>query len=172
MVNGLLDIARIESGRAVMKMEAQDLKDIVDKTADLIMIQCKNKNVELVTDLKGKLPAVTGDRTQLERVFINLLGNAVKFTPEKGKITIRAQVKNNEVQVDISDTGIGIPPDALQSLFQEFYRVDNDVNQQVKGTGLGLSLVKHIIEAHKGKIWIESSLGKGSTFSFTLPLMK
>ncbi|MFH0739145.1 MAG: ATP-binding protein [Candidatus Omnitrophota bacterium] len=172
MVNGLLDIARIESGRAVMKMEEQDLKETIVKIADLIMIQCKNKNVELITDLKGKLPAVMADRTQLERVFINLLGNAVKFTPEKGKITIRAQVKDREIQVDISDTGIGIPPDAIQSLFQEFYRVDNAVNQQVKGTGLGLSLVKHIIEAHKGKIWIESSLGKGSTFSFTLPIMK
>jgi signal transduction histidine kinase len=172
MVNGLLDIARIESGRVIMKMEAQDLRNLVTKTSDLIMIQCKNKNVELLTEIKGTLPSVVVDRTQIERVFINLLGNAVKFTPEKGKITIYAQAKDNNVQVDISDTGIGIPPEFISSLFEEFYRVDNDVNQQVKGTGLGLSLVKHIVEAHKGKIWVESKLGKGSTFSFTLPISK
>jgi two-component system phosphate regulon sensor histidine kinase PhoR len=109
------------------------------------------------------------DRSQIERVFINLLGNAVKFTPTNGKITIKAHVKDGAVQVDISDTGIGIPPDAIPKLFQEFYRVDTAAHQQLKGTGLGLSLVKHIIDAHKGKIWVESAPDKGSTFSFTLP---
>jgi len=170
MVNGLLDIARIESGRAVMKMEEQNLKDIIAKAADVIMIQCKNKGVELITSVEDS-PRIMADRMQIERVFINLLGNAVKFTPEKGKITIRAKIKEKDVQVDVADSGIGIPADSLSSLFQEFYRVDNAINQQVKGTGLGLSLVKHIVEAHKGKIWVESSLEKGSTFSFTLPLL-
>jgi len=170
MVNDLLDIARIESGRALMKMEKQDLKTIISNTADLISIQCKNKNIELITDIQKDIPLVLADRTQLERVFINLLDNAVKFTPENGKITIKAHTEDNVIQVDISDTGIGIPPDSLSMLFEEFYRVDNPINQQVKGTGLGLSLVKHIIEAYKGKIWAESQEGKGSTFSFTLPI--
>jgi signal transduction histidine kinase len=171
MVNDLLDIARIESGRAVMKMEEQDLKTVISDVADLISIQCKNKNIELITNIQKDIPPVLADRTQLERVFINLLGNAVKFTPESGKITIKAHTEDNVIQVDISDTGIGIPPDSLSMLFEEFYRVDNPINQLVKGTGLGLSLVKHIIEAHKGKIWVESKQGKGSTFSFTLPAM-
>ncbi|PIP21046.1 MAG: hypothetical protein COX40_01430 [Candidatus Omnitrophica bacterium CG23_combo_of_CG06-09_8_20_14_all_40_11] len=170
MVNDLLDIARIESGRALMKMEKQDLKTIISNTADLISIQCKNKNIELITDIQKDIPLVLADRTQLERVFINLLDNAVKFTPENGKITIKAHTEDNVIQVDISDTGIGIPPDSLSMLFEEFYRVDNPINQQVKGTGLGLSLIKHIIEAYKGKIWAESQEGKGSTFSFTLPI--
>ena len=171
MVNDLLDIARIESGRAVMKMEGQDLKTVISNVADLISIQCKNKNIELITNIQKDTPPHLEARTQLERVFINLLGNAVKFTHENGKITIKTHTEDNVIQVDISDTGIGIPPDSLSMLFEEFYRVDNPINQQVKGTGLGLSLVKHILEAHKGRIWVESKPGKGSTFSFTLPAM-
>jgi signal transduction histidine kinase len=170
MVNDLLDIARIESGKIIMKMEEQDLKDIIAVVSDLILIQCKNKEIKLVQDVQKDLPVVLADRNQIQRVFINLLGNAVKFTPQKGRITIKAHTKDRMVQVDISDTGIGIPPDALSIIFEEFYRVDNPINQEVKGTGLGLSLVKHIIEAHKGKIWVESKPEKGSTFSFTLPI--
>ena len=170
MVNDLLDISRIESGRIIMKMEKQSLKDIIATVSDLILIQCKNKDIKLVQDVQRDLPLVLADRNQIERVFINLLGNAVKFTPPKGKITIKAYTKDRVVEVDIQDTGIGVPPDALSTIFEEFYRVDNPINQEVKGTGLGLSLVKHIIEAHKGKIWVESKPEKGSTFSFTLPV--
>jgi signal transduction histidine kinase len=170
MVNDLLDISRLESGKATMRLEKQDLKNIIAAASDLILIQCKNKNIELAQDIPGDLPAVSVDRSQIERVFINLLGNAVKFTPEKGKITIKAFVNDGFVQVEIQDSGIGIPPESLSLIFDEFYRVDNPINQQVKGTGLGLSLVKHIIEAHKGKIRVESRIGKGSTFSFTLPV--
>ncbi|MCM8779842.1 MAG: ATP-binding protein, partial [Candidatus Omnitrophica bacterium] len=92
--------------------------------------------------------------------------------PQGGKITIRAQQLDEFVHIDIADTGIGIPEQALEQLFEEFYRVDNEINQQVKGTGLGLSLVKNIIEAHKGTISVKSKLNQGSTFSFTLPAAK
>jgi signal transduction histidine kinase len=170
MVNDLLDIARIEAGKTIMKTEEQDIKSIIERVVDIISIQCKNKNIELVADIQDNIPTLFVDRSQIERVFINLLGNAVKFTPENGKITIKARLKENQLQIDISDTGIGIPADAQAQLFQEFYRVDNPINQQVKGTGLGLSLVKHIIEAHRGKIWLVSAPNKGSTFSFTIPL--
>ena len=170
MVNDLLDIARIEAGKTVMKIEEQNLKTIIDTVYDLILIQCKNKNIDLVSEVSKNIPSVMVDRNQIERVLINLLGNAIKFTPQNGKITIKANRKNGMVQIDVQDAGIGIPPDALSSIFEEFYRVDNRINQQEKGTGLGLSLVKHIIEAHKGKIWVESKFGKGSTFSFTIPV--
>lgn len=169
MVNDLLDIARIEAGKTVMKIEGQDIKNIIANVADLISIQCKNKNIELIMDIHKETPKVLADRSQIERVFINLLGNAIKFTPQNGKITIGVKPKEAVVQIYISDTGIGMPAEALDKLFQEFYRVDNPINQQVKGTGLGLSLVKHIIEAHKGKIRVESIPDQGSTFSFTLP---
>lgn len=170
MVNDLLDIARIESGRAAMKIEKQSLKEIVAAAVDLIAIQYKNKNIALTQEVSADAEFIQADRSQIERVFINLLANAVKFTPEKGKINIKAVRKNGFVQIDITDTGIGIPPNSLAAIFDEFYRVDNIINQQVKGTGLGLSLVKNIIDAHKGKIWAESKIGQGSTFSFTLPL--
>ncbi len=152
------------------QLEADIKRSMVSGIFGRIYMKGKNKNIELVTDIQDNIPALFVDRSQIERVFINLLGNAVKFTPQNGKITVKAKLKESQVQIDISDTGIGIPADAQTQLFQEFYRVDNLINQQVKGTGLGLSLVKHIIEAHRGKIWLESVPNKGSTFSFTLPL--
>jgi signal transduction histidine kinase len=99
------------------------------------------------------------------------MGNALKFTPEKGKITaLSRRLNEKEVQIDIVDTGCGIPEEAQGKLFEEFYRVDNAINQEVKGTGLGLALVKHIVEAHGGKIWFKSKPGEGTTFSLTLPI--
>ena len=152
MVNDLLDIARIESGRATMQFEEHDVKSIIDSISDLISVQCKSKNIEIAMSFKETLPPVYVDRTQIERVFINLLGNAVKFTPEGGKITVAASVIDKFVRISITDTGIGIPPEAIPKLFQEFYRADNAINSAIKGTGgLGLSLVKNIVEAHKEK---------------------
>jgi signal transduction histidine kinase len=170
MVNDLLDIARIESGRATMKREAYNVAEIISTVSDLISIQFKNKNIELTLNIQKGLPSVLVDRSQIERIFINLLGNAIKFTPQDGKITVKAHTEGEFVQVDVADTGIGIPPDAMPMIFDEFYRVDNPINQQTKGTGLGLSLVKNIVLAHGGKIWVESKVGKGTSFNFTLPV--
>jgi len=169
LVNELLDISRIESGKITMKLEPQDLKDILEAVADLLSVQLKTKDIKLDVKITKETAKVNADRNQIERVFINLIGNAVKFTPAKGKISVTSHPSDDFLQIDVSDTGIGIPEDALTSVFDEFYRVDNPINQEVKGTGLGLSLIKHIIEAHKGKIWVKSKLGQGSTFSFTLP---
>lgn len=170
MVNDLLDISRIESGRVIMKRALQDLKPIVEKVFDLLAVQAKEKQIDLSLDISKEVPLVFIDASQIERVFINLIGNALKFTPLKGKISLRSYKINKAVQVDITDTGCGIPEEAQEAIFEEFYRVDNPINQEVRGTGLGLSLVKHIIEAHNGKIWVKSKLGQGSTFSFTLPI--
>ncbi len=169
LVNDLLDIARIESGRVVMKREPLDLKSVVEKVVDLLSVQLKEKQVRLSSSIPEDANTIFADRSQIERVFINLIGNAIKFTPQKGKITIHTHKAQNGVQVDISDTGCGIPEEALEKIFEEFYRVDNLINQEAKGTGLGLTLVKHIVEAHNGKIWLKSKLNAGSTFSFTIP---
>jgi len=169
MVNDLLDIARIESGRAVMKKEPQELKNIVESISDLLSVQFKNKEINFSSSVPDDANMVLADRTQIERVFINILGNAIKFTPQKGKITVSARRAGKTAQVDITDSGCGIPENALEAIFEEFFRVDNPINEQVKGTGLGLALVKHIVEAHNGKIWVKSKLGAGSTFSFTIP---
>ncbi len=170
MVNDLLDIARLESGRVTMKQEQQSLKNIVEQIVDLLSVQLKEKQLEISINIPSETKNVLVDRSQIERVFINIIGNAIKFTPPKGKISINVHKINKMVQVDIADTGYGIPQEAQEAIFEEFYRVDNPINQQLKGTGLGLSLVKHIIEAHKGKIWVNSKEGVGSTFSFTLPI--
>jgi signal transduction histidine kinase len=109
------------------------------------------------------------DPEQIGRVLINLIGNAMKFTPAGGKININARRLNDgTAQVDISDTGCGIATEDLEAIFEEFYRVENTINQKVRGTGLGLALVKRIIKAHQGKIWVKSAVGSGSTFSFTI----
>ncbi|MCM8799704.1 MAG: HAMP domain-containing histidine kinase [Candidatus Omnitrophica bacterium] len=169
LVNGLLDISRIESGKIAMKFEPYKLSQIINEVLDLMGVQLKEKEIQLTTEISADSEDILVDCEQLKRVFINLIGNAIKFTPSKGKITIKSFSLDHQIQVDITDTGIGIPQDSLQVIFEEFYRVDNPINQQVKGTGLGLSLVKRIIEAHRGKIWVKSKLNEGSTFSFTLP---
>ena len=170
LINDILDISRIESGRQEMKIEAINVPEIIESVADLLMPQLKEKDIQLVKDVTDDVKAVAADQGQIKRVFINLLSNALKYTPPKGTITIRARKKDALAQIDISDTGIGISPNNLPKLFQEFYREDTETNQNVKGTGLGLALVKSIIEAHQGKIWVESRLGIGTTFSFTMPL--
>ncbi len=109
------------------------------------------------------------DDTQVDRIFINLISNAIKFTPEGGTIIVDAHLDNGTVKVEVADTGIGISQKDCAQLFDEFYRVDNPINQKVKGTGLGLPLAKKIVEAHSGRIWITSKLGEGTTFHFTLP---
>jgi len=168
MVNDLLDISRIESGKVNMNMETLELKYIADKVADLLSEQLKTKNIAFTSDIPEDCDKILADRSQIERVFINLVGNALKFTPENGKISINAHRSGRVIQINVTDTGFGIPEDAQEKLFEEFFRVENTINQEVKGTGLGLSLVKHIIEAHQGRIWVKSKLSEGSTFSFTL----
>jgi signal transduction histidine kinase len=169
LVNELLDISRIESGKVSMKLEVQNLKEIAEKVLDLLSVQLTEKQIEVRLDIPRGAENITADRNQIERVFINILGNAIKFTPAKGIITISSRKTDHSIQIDISDNGYGIPAQAQESIFEEFYRVDNPINQEAKGTGLGLTLVKHIIEAHKGKIWVKSKEGAGATFSFTLP---
>ncbi|MFA5118784.1 MAG: ATP-binding protein [Candidatus Omnitrophota bacterium] len=170
LVNDLLDISRIESGKVTMKLGEQNLKKTADEVMDLLGVQSKEKQIQLVNKISDDTVMVLADRNQLQRVFINIINNAIKFTPAQGSITAACKkIENNYIQIDITDTGTGIPLEAQKAIFEEFYRVDNLINQQVKGTGLGLALVKHIIEAHKGKIWVSSKLGAGSTFSFTLP---
>lgn len=172
MVNDLLDISRIESGRIAMKLEPLNLTAIVEQIVDMLSVQAKEKEVNLIVDIPADANSVYADKSQVERVFINIIANALKFTPAGGRISIRTHKKGVFVQVEINDNGCGIPKEAQAKIFEEFYRVDNAINQETKGTGLGLALTKHIVEAHEGKISVESTPGHGSTFVFTLPQPK
>ena len=169
MINNLLDIARIESGRVEMEMEKCNIAAIIETVHDLLMPQMRGKNLQWKTDIGAGIPELILDKHQVERIFINLVGNAIKFTPEEGTITVRVRHDAQMATIEVSDTGIGVSKEDLNKLFDEFYRVDNEINQNVKGTGLGLSLVKKIIAAHKGRIWVTSALNRGTTFHFTLP---
>jgi len=169
LINNLLDIARIESGRVQMEIKEISIKEMLDSLVDIITPQIKEKKILLKINMRTKIDKIKADQGQLERVFLNLLSNAVKFTPEKGKVTIYIVDKDDFIEFGVEDTGIGIPRQDLKKVFEEFFRSDNASAQKVKGTGLGLSLVKKIIEAHNGKIWVESELGKGSKFSFAIP---
>jgi signal transduction histidine kinase len=167
MVNTLLDIARIESGKTEVKIAPADLVEVVKAALDLLSWQIQSKGIKLVLDVPQELIAYM-DKNLIERVFINLINNAVKFTPQGGQIKVGCKKENNIILVAISDTGCGIEEENLENVFKEFFRVDNSINKEAKGTGLGLSLVKKIIETHKEKIWAESKVGKGTTFYFTL----
>ncbi|MGE5309353.1 MAG: ATP-binding protein [Deltaproteobacteria bacterium] len=168
-VNDLLDISRLESGKTTMKLQALDLKTLVDEVSDVLTVLMKEKGIEFGCLVPENVPDVLGDKEQIKRVFINLINNAIKYSP-KGKITVKVIPLGNEVQIDVADTGCGIPENAAGHIFEEFYRVDSAMNQEIKGTGLGLSLVRNIVEAHRGRIWVRSKVGEGSTFSFSLPL--
>lgn len=172
LINELLDISRIESGKAEMKFMECDITRMVENVHDLLTPQMKDKNIHWVTKIDPNVPKLWLDPSHFERVFINLVSNAVKFTPEEGTISIAATLNDDIVNFGVSDTGIGISEQDIKRLFDEFYRVENKINQNVKGTGLGLALAKNIIEAHRGKIWITSEVGKGTTFHFTIPVRK
>ncbi|MBI4845714.1 MAG: GAF domain-containing protein [Candidatus Omnitrophica bacterium] len=168
LVNDLLDIARIESGKIGMNMKHASLIEIIRSIADLFFPQTDEKKIHLVLEIPDEQIKVWMDPSQISRVFIKLIGNALKFTPENGTITIRVVEAEKFIHVEVADNGIGISREDLPRLFDEFYRVDNAINAEKKGTGLGLSLVKKIVEAHKGAIWVTSEVGKGTSFHFTL----
>jgi len=169
MVNTLLDISRIESRRVEVKIAPHDLVKLIKDVVDFLMPQIDNKNIKIELNLPSYLE-VYMDRNLIERVLINLINNAIKFTPSGGRITVSCQKKEKKAVVSVADTGCGIAKDDLEKIFNEFFRADNPVNREVKGAGLGLSLVKRIIDIHKEKIWVESELNKGTTFYFTLRL--
>ncbi len=171
LINDLLDIARIESGRVEMKTASQPIRPMLDNIADLLTPQLKDKNLQLRLNVPADSPEIEFDHTQVERVFINLIGNAIKFTPPGGSITVNAITHwdRQRILFEVADTGIGMKKEDLNKIFNEFFRVENEINMSVKGTGLGLSLAKNIVEAHGGKIWVTSEPGSGTTFHFTLP---
>ena len=168
LINNLLDIARIESGRVTMEQHAIEVEELIPTVLEMVKPQLDAKRIRLTTHFDG-VTQFLGDPTHLPRVFMNLLSNALKYTPEGGTITVSLQRDARGIIAKIQDSGCGIAPDELPNLFQEFYRTSSPINQEVRGTGLGLVLAKRIVEAHHGQISVDSTLGKGTTFTFVLP---
>ena len=169
LVDDLLDLSRIESGKLNLEFTAQSVEGIIDRIMAGFKKQSKNKGIELKKEISQNLPKVKIDEAGIAQVLLNLIDNGIKYSKEKGTITISSQDQGPFISISIADTGIGIPDEDVQRIFERFYRVDKARSRKLGGTGLGLSIVKHIIQAHGGEVFVQSQLGKGSTFSFTLP---
>jgi signal transduction histidine kinase len=168
LINDLLDLSRIESGRGFrIKKAPTDVKDIILENVDLFKYQTDKHTFEV--NIPRDLVKIEADKDKIDQVMENLLSNAVKFSPQGGKITVSLKKADKLVKISVADTGMGIPKKDLPHIFEKFYRADNASTMVIRGTGLGLGIVKYIIESHGGEISAESKLGKGSTFSFTLP---
>ncbi|TAF57719.1 MAG: response regulator [Oscillatoriales cyanobacterium] len=171
LINDVLDIAKMEAGRVEWQLQptnpVQILKQAIAATSSLL----EKNNLKLIKDFSPGLPQVLVDRDRMVQVAINLISNAVKFT-ESGSVTCRARVEGDELVISIIDTGIGIAPEDQSKVFERFKQVGDILTEKPKGTGLGLPISKQIVEHHGGRIWLESELGKGSTFSFSIPLVK
>lgn len=172
MVEELLELSRIESGQVPFKFRATAVADLLLAPLDRLRLQAQRKEINLLLAVTSHLPLVLADEERVQRVVTNLLHNAIKFTPEKGTITVHAYLANDEAAVVISveDNGAGIPAEDLPRIFERFYKSDRARTRHRGGTGLGLAISRHIVQAHNGRIWVQSKEGNGSTFYFTLPV--
>ncbi len=169
IVNDLLSLSKIESREETIPKKEIDLREVIDTSIQLVQRLAAEREVEVMVEPLPARTTIMADRDLLGQAVVNLLDNAIKYTPSKGKVTVSLENLEKEIQLHISDTGIGIPEGDLDRIFERFYRVDKDRSRELGGTGLGLSIVKHIILTHGGRIWVESEPGRGSTFHFSLP---
>jgi len=167
LVYGFLDLSRLESGKLQVKMQPFDLTELITET--IIEIIPVSYNHQIVFNPRKSI-IINADRDRISQVVSNFLSNAIKYSPKDSTITVNCLVLKNEVQVSVSDAGIGIKPKDQEKIFQRFYRVENENIKNISGFGIGLYLASEIIQRHKGKIWVESKENKGSTFSFSLPI--
>ena len=165
MISEMLDLDRMESGRMTMRSADVDVNEVL---SDTIARASSSNLVEFKSDLDPRLPIVTGDRDRLVQVVSNLVNNAVKYSPEGGTVTLSSRAEGAYALITVADTGLGIPPDEIGHVFERFRRVRSGAAQSIAGTGLGLTIVKQIVEMHGGKIWVESAMGHGSAFHFTM----
>lgn len=193
LISQILDLSRIESGNLRLNATDFSLKEVLKAATTSIVPQAQKKQITIETNIAEDLPYLKGDRDKVGQIVVNLLGNSVKFTPNGGTITLkcsrwtgprRIPLKTSDdgaaalfdlreeafIRVDVIDTGVGIPQEKLAKVFERFFQVDNSSTREFGGTGLGLSIVKSFVDAHKGEIFVDSEMGKGSTFSVLLPL--
>lgn len=171
LVQGLQELSRAESGQIPLVFRSVSVGDLAQAAADRLRSQYDDKGVRLRVDVPFGLPAVRADPDRIIQVLINLLGNALQYTPSGGQVTVSVGLKRQELAITIQDTGIGIPAEHLPHLFERFYRVDKSRSRAHGGSGIGLTIARHLVMAHGGRIWATSpGVGQGSAFTFTLPL--
>jgi len=168
MVDDLLDISRIESGRMRFRKETIDLGETINAAIETIKKQSEKKKLNITIDIPPDLTKINADRDKLIQVFVNLLSNALKFTPKSGNVDIKVIEFEKYIEIFVKDNGIGIPPDKIDKIFDKFYQIDNTSTRHYGGSGLGLAITKSIVDGHGGTIRVESKPGKGSVFIMTL----
>lgn len=197
IINDLLDLSKIEAGKMEYRFKPLDIKDPVDFVASTFQNLAEKKNIKLLTEIQDKIPQIYGDISRIEQVLSNLVSNAIKFTPEDGCIKISAKeisgenidvsklyrdpashksrnaegLSGNYIHISVEDSGIGIKKEDIPKVFDKFQQIESSLSREVGGTGLGLPIAKQLIDAHRGEIWLESEIQKGSRFSFILPVM-
>jgi two-component system phosphate regulon sensor histidine kinase PhoR len=168
MVQEMGDLSRIESGEAPLQKSPVNVTEVVSRAVERLKAQSERAGLQIKVDIASGLPSVSADGSRIEQVLVNLIHNAIKFTPTGGRVTVSAKAEGDRLIVSVSDTGVGIPEDDLPRVFERFYKADRA--RAGGGTGLGLAIAKHVVEAHGGRIWVESVEGRGATFSLGLPL--
>jgi signal transduction histidine kinase len=172
LVNNLLDISRLEDGRLMIRSEVLSVTMAIDRALAVVKPMADKKHILITVDVPDILPNIYGDPRRVDQILVNLLDNAVKYTPDTGSVVLSIQEDERAglVQIGVADTGIGIPEGLLPDIFDRFVRAEHAEKAHIVGSGLGLSIVKGLVEAHGGKIWVESEEGQGTTFTFTLPV--
>jgi signal transduction histidine kinase len=169
LINNVLDLAKIEAGRMELALADYSVQDTVESVRSTLRPLAAEKGLEFVADVPGDVPLAYGDGGRMTQCLMNLAGNSLKFT-RQGRVEIAVEVNDGLLRYRVSDTGIGIPPDKIASLFTEFKQTDATIASEFGGTGLGLSITKKFVEMHRGRIWVESEPGKGSAFFIEIPL--
>jgi signal transduction histidine kinase len=172
LINDILDLSKVEAGRMELYPEALAVAEVIREVLHTIKPLAARKEIGVEEAIEPGLPIVVADLGKVKQILYNLLSNAVKFTPEQGRIGVRAARRHEEVWFAVWDTGIGITPEDQGCIFAEFQQVETTAARQYEGTGLGLTLAQKFVELHGGRLWVESAPGQGSTFTFTLPLVK
>jgi len=169
LINEILDLSKVEAGRMELELAAFDLPLAIDNARTFVRERATRHGISLDVSVDERLGEFVGDERKIKQILLNLLSNAVKFTPEGGRIGIDARQTDGSVEISVSDNGVGIAPEDQPKIFEEFRQVGTDYSHKIQGTGLGLTLAKKFVELHGGTIWVESEVGKGSRFAFTLP---
>jgi signal transduction histidine kinase len=167
LIQDLLDVKRIEGGRLAVEPRPQSVTTVVNEAVEMLRPLASGNSLTLCADVPTDLPRAQIDPARIHQVLSNLVGNSIKFTPAGGSITVRAEPWAGEVRVTVIDTGPGIAPEQIPHLFGRYWQANR---RDHRGIGLGLAIAKGIVEAHNGRIWVESALGQGTRFHFTLPL--
>jgi signal transduction histidine kinase len=168
LTDDLLKLSRIEAGRLDLESRPVSVAGLVNGCVETARLKAESRGLRIVVELPEGLPPVRGDAVQLDEVLQNLIDNALQYTPSGGRIDVTACSNGHEVIFTVADTGIGIPESDLERIFERFYRVDAARSREAGGTGLGLSIARHIVDAHGGRIWVESAVGQGSRFRFSI----